>query len=168
MKLHFARAMALAAFSLATVTLLAMGLDLSSVGAFAQQAGSAVPPAPPSPLIEALQPYIDAGTNAAVTVLVGLLAALAKRYVGITLDARARETLHSALDTGAHAAVSAITAKAGRLQDEVRDARIAFILEWAEQGAAGAIRHFGVDRSQLETLATAKLQRALGQTAAGV
>jgi len=120
----------------------------------------------PSPLIVALQPYIDAGTNAAVTVLVGLLAALARRYVGITLDARARETLHSALDTGAHAAVSAITAKAGQMQDEVRDARIAFILDWAEQGAAGAIRHFGVDQAQLETLATAKLQRALGLPAA--
>jgi len=71
------------------------------------------------------------------------------------------------IDTGANAAVAAITAKAGQLQDDVRDARIAFILDWAEQGAAGAIRHFGVDQAQLETLATAKLQRALGLPAAG-
>lgn len=64
--------------------------------------------AEPSPLVDGIVVLIPAAATTVATVLVGALAILVKRLFGITLEARHREALHSALTTGASLALSVL------------------------------------------------------------
>ncbi len=108
-------------------------------------------------IIEVATPLI----GGALVALIGWLAAILKKKTGIEIDAKHRDTLHSALMTGVTAALTEVGTKLPGTVD-VRSIMIARGISWARQAAGDAIQHFGVTDDQLETLAAAKVAQVLG------
>ncbi len=94
-------------------------------------------------------------TSLAVTGFVGWLAPTLHQRWGIDLDDRARATLHSALNTGAHLAWSRVS---NRIDPPDMNALIQILLAHvAGEGAGQAVRRLNVSQSALRSLAEAKL-----------
>lgn len=116
------------------------------------------------PLYSTGAEFIAAVASGVLIALLGWIAAIIKRKVGIDIDAKHRETLHSALMTGVTAGLVKIENAAPGTID-VKSALIAAGIDWAGQAASDAIKHFGVTPAQLETLAASKVSQVLGTSA---
>lgn len=118
-----------------------------------------------SPLYSTGVEFVAALVSGVLIALLGWIAALIKRKIGVDIDAAHRETLHSALMTGVTAGLTKLGTKLPGTVD-VKSALVAEGVTWAEQAAADAIAHFGLTPEQVETLAASKVAQVLGTSAA--
>ncbi|TDE40943.1 hypothetical protein [Antarcticimicrobium sediminis] len=106
-----------------------------------------------SDLLAPLMPVVLQVVSALLGVLLIRLTGVAKERWGIEIEARHRETLHSALMTGITAALSkGVTNK---------QAIAAAVSHAVQRGAPDAIKRFGLSEMDLADMAQAKLQDAL-------
>ncbi|TJZ86175.1 hypothetical protein [Paracoccus hibiscisoli] len=122
-----------------------------------------------------LSGFVDQGlawlAAAIATAAVSAIAAVITRVVGVTLDARARATIETALQRAARLALEWLLAEAAdnplgqRLSTAARS-----MLPYVDEGARGSLKRFGLDASQtarnhLHDMARAELIKQLGEVA---
>ncbi len=97
----------------------------------------------------------------AVTAIIGWLAILYAKVTGKNLDAKNREALQSALENGVRFAINELLKGKLTPQGTVPEGDKAAVLATAKNYVAtsvpGALKHFKVTNSTLDTLLTAKL-----------
>lgn len=101
--------------------------------------------------IELLQPIVLSVAATILTALGAWVTKLLNDKVGIDVEARHREALHSALMTGAKAAVEAF----GKTQDPKAVARMA--IEYAQKSVPDALDKLNPSPAVLEKLAASKV-----------
>lgn len=106
-------------------------------------------------------PWIEAAASGVVTALIGWIAVVVQRYLGLRIEASHREALHSAAMTGVRQALNRLQAAANAAPIEGRTAIVASAVGWMQQSVPDAIRYFGLDPRKLETLAASKLTELL-------
>ena len=116
--------------------------------------------------VDLLAPYAEAIASGAILAFLTWLTAALRTYLGLNMDARHREALHSAALTGVRQAISSLHVRAGAKPVEVRSALVAKAVEWMETSVPGAIGHFGLTPSRLQILAESKLAELLMPTTA--
>lgn len=122
-----------------------------------------------SPLILWLRPWLDALAASVITAVVSLAGLWARRWFGLEAEARMREALHSALTTGASAAISALSDLAARrvsrieIQSEIVASAVAYVM----RATPDAVRFFGLDEARLAEMARAKFVQLLPVPAEG-
>lgn len=79
------------------------------------------------------------------------------KSTGITIDARYRDSLHSAAMTGVNLALSKVGAKLDGLTLDTKSAVIAQAVEWVENSVPDALKRLGVDNVTLTHLVESKL-----------
>ena len=115
------------------------------------EAAEAVDPMAASTVVDALEPIVQMIVGAAVTAFLTWLSIRLNGWFGIAIDAKSRETLHSALTTAANMMVARAAADgSARLKDG---------LDHVMAGAGDAIQRFGLDAPRLETMLQAKIQQ---------
>ena len=97
-------------------------------------------------------PAILAILGAILTPLLGLVFDLARKRLGLDLDARHREALHSALMTGARLALA---------RQLTGPAAIKIVLDYVQASVPAAVEHFTPSADHLKRMAEAKLEQAL-------
>lgn len=122
-----------------------------------------------------LSGFVDQGlawlAAAIATAAVSAIAAVVTRVVGVTLDARARATIETALQRAARLAMEWMLAEAAdtplgqRLTAAARS-----MLPYVDEGAGESLKRFGLDAAQtarqhLHDMARAELIKQLGQVA---
>lgn len=122
-----------------------------------------------SPLILWVRPWLDALAASVITAVVSLAGLWARRWFGLEAEARMREALHSALTTGASAAISALSDLAARrvLRIEIESELVASAVAYVLRATPDAVRFFGLDESRLTEMARAKFVQLLPVTAGG-
>ncbi|MFC5423820.1 hypothetical protein ACFPOB_30315 [Bosea eneae] len=98
--------------------------------------------AEPAPLADGVAGLIQYAASAAAAVVVGLLGSALYRFFGVSLEARHREALHSALTTGAGLALSMIAeliAK-GLKPDEARSVALQTGVDYVRQSVPDALK----------------------------
>lgn len=105
----------------------------------------------------AWKPYIVEVVGIAVAAIIGLLAAAAKKWLGITIEAGLRDTLQTALTNGAGLALNKIEAATAGMKIDVKNAAVAEAVTYVMKGAPDAIAHFGLTPERLRVMVEAKL-----------
>lgn len=102
---------------------------------------------PGSVLSLSLQSLVDWAATALATLLVAFIAAAAKKLFGLELDKRHRDTLHSALRTGAGLALSLIAdlVSRGLTPEEARSRALQEAVTYVKGAAPDALQRFGLD-----------------------
>lgn len=122
---------------------------------FAQEPDSTITLAP---VVDLLAPYLAA-------LAAGVLGWISKRlneWLGVEIDSRSREALHSAAMTGLDKAVAAVRERGEDVRVDLRSPVIAEAAEWVlTKGAPGAVKRFGLTPHDVETMVRAKLPHAL-------
>lgn len=112
--------------------------------------------------IDWLKPWFDLLSQTIIAAVLTLVAAGAKRWLGVELEARHRQALHSALTTGAAAAWDKLKGwrEAGLPPERLRDELVAETIAHARGGAGEALAAFALDDldPRLRRLAVAKLK----------
>lgn len=116
---------------------------------------------------DALRELLPAITAVAMTIITGLLAwvsAWLNARFKIEIEARHREALHSALETGVVRVIDRLIASPAV---SYADANISDALEYAERSVPDAIKALAPTKEQLRDMAVAKAKEALLRAAEG-
>lgn len=135
-----------------------------ATAAFAQEASSTVTGSTITlaPAIDLLAPYVVSILAALAAGLLGWISKRLNEWLGVEIDGRAREALHSAAMTGLDKAVAAVRERGEDVRIDLRSPVIAEAAEWVlTKGAPGAVKRFGLTPDDVETMLRAKLPRAL-------
>jgi hypothetical protein len=110
-----------------------------------------------------LKPWLDAVASAVITAVVAAVGFWARRWIGLEGEARMREALHSALSTGAAAAIAAISDAAARKLSriEIESELVAGAVSYVLRATPDAVRFFGLDEARLAEMVRAKLIQLL-------
>nr|WP_321336603.1 hypothetical protein [Breoghania sp.] len=109
--------------------------------------------------------YVGAVLGVAVTALIGWLANLLKNKLGLDIEAKHRDALHSALMTAVNYGLSKAGDKLSSASVDVKSAAIAEMLDYVMGAVPDAIAYFGLTPEWLETMLEAKLGLAGSETA---
>lgn len=114
--------------------------------------------ADPAPLSDSIAGFIQYAAAVVATVIVGLIGRVAQRLFGITMEARHREALHSALTTGASLALSMIAEliAQGLKPDEARSVALQEGVAYVRQSVPDALRVLKPDDELLFSMMRAK------------
>ena len=104
-------------------------------------------------LLQQLQPALISALSVILSILIGAAAREAKQRFGLDIEARHRDALHSALMSGARAAIEAAP---DRAIGAGRDALIAEAVSYARASVPDAIARLGATDAVLQRLAAGK------------
>ncbi|MFC5423952.1 hypothetical protein ACFPOB_31020 [Bosea eneae] len=114
--------------------------------------------AEPSPLPDGVAMLIQYFAAMVATVVVGWIALAANRFLGISLEGRHREALHSGLTTGASLILSMVAEliAQGRKPEDARRVALQTGLEYVRRSVPDAIAALHADDEMLRTMLRAK------------
>lgn len=123
------------------------GLAAIAILCFAGMAAQAAET--PSALSLSVQSLLDYAVTGFATLVVAFVATAAKKLFGLELDKSHRDTLHSALRTGAGLALSLIgdLVSKGMSPSQARSVAINEGVTYVKGAAADALKHFGLQDS---------------------
>lgn len=111
-----------------------------------------------------LTPFVELGiavVSAVASVAIAWLSIQANRKWGVEIDAKHREALHSALETGARKAAAKYVPTGIHIDSKP----VAEIVAWAAKSTPDAIKHFGVSPETLAEMAVAKMEKVAAEKA---
>lgn len=115
-----------------------------------------------------LKAYIDSAVNVVVTAALAFGALRLNSWVGVQIEAKHREALHSAVMTGIRRALNGVEAALVDVKIDVKSPAMAKILTWVmETGAPEAVKYFGLTPDKLASLIESKVPLAKAEIATG-
>lgn len=117
-----------------------------------------------APIVDLAAPYIVSIIGALVAGLLGWLSKRLNDWLGVEIEGRHREALHSAALTGLERAVSAMRARGEQISFDLKSPVIAEAVDWVlTKGAPDAVARFGLSPADVEAIVRAKLLRVSGE-----
>lgn len=110
------------------------------------------------PFIAEIMPYVLTLLSVVASAAIAWVTMLIQRYTGITIEARHREALQSALLNGARAAITKVTPSGVKI--DVKNATIADGIEYVLKSVPDALKYFELDEVDLARMIEAKLPAA--------
>lgn len=145
----------------AFLSILAATLALGAAPALANTPDSTVSLAP---IVDLIAPYIVSIIGALVAGLLGWLSKRVNDWLGIEIEHRHREVLHSAAFTGLERAIAGLRARGEEISFDLRSPVIAEAVDWVlTKGAPDAVARFGLSPADVEAIVSAKLVRVVGE-----
>lgn len=108
-------------------------------------------------LFGVVSPYIVELVSVAVTALLAWVSTMATRLMGVQLDAKAREALHSAAMTGVNAAISKLGVMASGFTIDVKQQIIVEAIRWVEKSVPDALKRLKVGPEEIAKIVASKL-----------
>jgi hypothetical protein len=106
---------------------------------------------------DVIRPYVVDLISALLTVFISAVLLVLKQKLGLDVDAKERDALHSAAMSGALQAVAKLDGPLGDVAINVGNPMVASGVEWAMKAAPDAIKHFGMSPDDVAALVQAKL-----------
>lgn len=117
-----------------------------------------------TPVWQVVIDYAAIALGAVVSALMAWGLQILNKHTGIVVDAKYRDSLHSAAVTGINAGLARLGGKLPKSVD-VKSSLVSEAINWIETtGAPAAVAHFGLSKQDIENLVMSKLQAALGVT----
>lgn len=117
-----------------------------------------------APIVDLIAPYIVSIIGALVAGLLGWLSKRVNDWLGIEIEGRHRETLHSAAVTGLERAVAGLRGRGEEVRFDLRSPVIAEAVDWVlTKGAPDAVARFGLSPADVEAIVSAKLVHVVGK-----
>ncbi|MFN8682796.1 hypothetical protein ACDP63_16880 [Paracoccus sp. P2] len=117
-----------------------------------------------APIVDLAAPYIVSILGALVAGLLGWLSKRLNDWLGVEIEGRHREVLHSAALTGLERAVSALRSRGEEVTFDLKSPVIAEAVNWVmTKGAPDAVARFGLSPADVEAIVRAKLMRVIGE-----
>lgn len=117
-----------------------------------------------APIVDLAAPYIVSILGALVAGLLGWLSKRLNDWLGIEIEGRHREALHSAALTGLERAVSALRSRGEEVTFDLKSPAIAEAVDWVlTKGAPDAVARFGLSPTDVEAIVRAKIMRVIGE-----
>lgn len=117
-----------------------------------------------APIVDLIAPYIVSIIGALVAGLLGWLSKRVNDWLGIEIEHRHREVLHSAAFTGLERAIAGLRARGEEISFDLRSPVIAEAVDWVlTKGAPDAVARFGLSPADVEAIVSAKLVRVVGE-----
>ncbi|TCR70507.1 hypothetical protein [Bosea sp. BK604] len=112
-----------------------------------------------SPLVLGIKPYLETTLSAVALAAIGFLGRLVQRVFGVQMEKSHRDALHSALMTAAGWGLSMATDLASQKLSkiEVQSAALAEGVNYVTRAVPDAVKFFGLDEAQLQTMLRSKL-----------
>lgn len=107
------------------------------------------------------RPYLVELLGLLIAVGVGFAARQVQKFTGITIEARHRETLQSALTNGANLAIGKVERHLTERTIDLKNPAVAAAVQYVLDNAPDAARHFGLGPNQVVDLLRPKLARHL-------
>lgn len=101
--------------------------------------------------------YVSAVIGAVLATGISFLGARLYAWTGISIEARHREALHSAIMTGVNAGLGKVADLIGGKAIDVRSTALAEALRYVGASVPDAIRYFGLSQDRLADMISAKL-----------
>lgn len=127
------------------------------------------------PVLEALRPSLVEAASLIALGLVGWAATLFRRWTGIEIEARYRDSLHRAAVTGLQAALNRLAGRAGtaslaQMSGEGAEQVVREATAWVRRSVPDAVAHLRADPERVAEIVRAKLAEAAlaGPDRAGV
>lgn len=117
-----------------------------------------------TPVVDTMLGYVSAGVSALLAVVIGFVCARLYAFLGINIEARHREALHSALMTGVNAGLAKVSDLIGGKAVDVKSSAVAEAVNYVLGAVPDAVRFFGLTEAKLTDMVTAKLQEQLPLT----
>lgn len=114
-----------------------------------------------APVVDTLLGYISAGASALLAVVIGFVCARLYAFLGINIEAKHREALHSALMTGVNAGLARVSDLIGGKAVDVKSSAVAEAVNYVLGAVPDAVKFFGLTEAKLTDMVTAKLQGQL-------
>ena len=153
-------ALALGLLAVAGLALVPDGL----AAAYAQTATPAAPAAPTGTTVSLggffspeMRELILGALGVVVTAVLGFLANKLNTATNINIDAKYRDSIHSAIMTGVSGALNFAQARADSVTVDVRNQIIADAIRYAQKAVPDALKALGVGHDTLVQLASSKL-----------
>lgn len=115
-----------------------------------------------------LRGTIEALVAVVVAAILGLIGALVKKNVGLSIDGKMRDTLQSAVMNGVHLGLDAVQSAADRTTIDVKSAVVADGIGYVRRYAPAAVKHFKLGDDDLAAMLKAKLAALQPAEAAAV
>lgn len=148
---------------------------LMLAGAFLWPAYALAQAAPASPtevnlggVFGDLRGTIETLVAVVVAAILGLIGALVKKNVGLSIDGKMRDTLQSAVMNGVHLGLDAVQSAADRTTIDVKSAVVADGIGYVRRYAPAAVKHFKLGDDDLAAMLKAKLAALQPAEAAAV
>jgi hypothetical protein len=125
------------------------------VFAFAQEAPATTVDI--APAVQGVLGYVSAAIGAVVMGAIGIVSARFYSWAGISIEARDREALHSAIMTGVNGALGKISGLIGGRAVDVHSTVLAEALRYVLASVPDAVRRFGLGEDRLREMIAAKL-----------
>lgn len=117
-----------------------------------------------APIVDLAAPYIVSIIGALVAGLLGWLSKRLNDWLGIEIEGRHREALHSAALTGLERAVSAMRTRGEQISFDLKSPVIAEAVDWVlTKGAPDAVARFSLSPADVEAVVRAKVLRVVGE-----
>lgn len=143
------------------LSILVAALALGAAPALANAPDSTVSLAP---IVDLIAPYIVSIIGALVAGLLGWLSKRVNDWLGIEIEHRHREVLHSAAFTGLERAIAGLRVRGEEISFDLRSPVIAEAVDWVlTKGAPDAVARFGLSPADVEAIVSAKLVRVVGE-----
>lgn len=115
-------------------------------------------------IIDLAAPYIVSIIGALLAGLLGWLSKRVNDWLGIEIEGRHREALHSAAVTGLERTVAALRGRGEAISFDLRSPVIAEAVDWVlTKGAPDAVARFGLSPVDVEAIVRAKLVHVIGE-----
>lgn len=114
-----------------------------------------------APVIDSVIGYVSAGVSALLAVVIGFVCAKLYAFLGINIEAKHREALHSALMTGVNAGLAKVSDLIGGKAVDVKSSAVAEAVNYVMGAVPDAVKFFGLTEAKLTDMVTAKLQGQL-------
>lgn len=115
-----------------------------------------------APVVDTVTSYVSAGISAVVALAIGILSSRIYALLGISIEAKHREALHSAIMTGVNAGLAKVSDLIGGKAVDVKSSAVAEAVNYVTQAVPDAVKFFGLSEAKLAEMVTAKLQAVTG------
>lgn len=144
-------------FALLAAAILALSAPLAAI---AQEVASSTK-VDVAPVVDTVFGYVSAGLSALVAVAIGFISARLYSLLGINIEAKHREALHSAIMTGVNAGLAKVSDLIGGKAVDVKSSAVAEAVNYVLGAVPDAVKFFGLTEAKLSEMVTAKLQGQL-------
>ncbi|PZU89088.1 MAG: hypothetical protein DI527_16270 [Chelatococcus sp.] len=127
------------------------------IAAFAQEVATSTK-VDVAPIVDGFFSYVSAALSAVVALAIGFISARLYSWLGINIEARHREALHSAIMTGANAALARVADLIGGKAVDVKSTAVAEAVNYVLGAVPDAVKFFGLTEAKLSEMVAAKLQ----------
>lgn len=117
-----------------------------------------------APIVDLAAPYLVSIIGALVAGLLGWLSKRLNDWLGVEIEGRHREVLHSAAVTGLERAVAALRGRGEEVRFDLKSPVIADAVDWVlTKGAPDAVARFGLSPDDVEAIVRAKMVRVISE-----